>query len=281
MVKALLLGSTGFIGSHFQTALTCPDYELFTPRIEVRNHTEIEKAVYELRPDIIINATGVTGYPNVDWCEEHPDETFSVNVGGSVNVAAVAKQFGIYMVQMASGCVYDGEKKGGFTEEDEPNYFGSLYSRSRVFSEKILGEFPNVLQLRVRIPITGKPHPKNLINKLLKYKKIINVENSCTVIEDFIPASLELIKRRETGIFNMTNIGGMDHKSIMTMYKEIIDPSFEFHLMPKHEQDELNKRRANCVLNTDKREKLGIHMPPLEESLRATLEKYKKVMARE
>ena len=281
MKKILLLGSTGFIGSHFLTALPAAGYKVFSPRIEVRNHTEIEKAVYDIRPDIIFNATGITGYPNVDWCEDHPDETFGVNVGGSINIASVAMEFGAYMVQMASGCVYDGPNKGGYSEEDEPNYFGSLYSRSRLYSEKILKEFPNVLQLRVRIPITGKPHPKNLIDKLLKYKKIINIPNSCTVIEDFVPAAISLMKKKETGIFNMTNIGSMDHKSIMTMYKEIVDPKYQIILMSKKEQDELCKRRANCVLNTDKREKLGIHMPPLKDSLRFVLEKYKKEMVRE
>jgi len=281
MKKILLLGSTGFIGSHFKCALPVAGFKIYTPRIEIRNHTEVEKAVYEIRPDVIFNATGITGYPNVDWCEEHPDETYSVNVGGSINVAAVAMEFGIYMVQMASGCIYDGPKKGGYTEEDEPNYYGSLYSRSRVYSEKILKEFPNILQLRVRIPITGKPHPKNLIDKLLKYKKIINIPNSCTIIEDFVPATIELIKRKATGIFNMTNIGAMDHKSIMAMYKEIVDPKYEIKFMAKKEQETLCKRRANCVLNTDKREKMGIHMPPLKNSLRVILEKYKKVMVRE
>ena len=281
MKKVLLLGSTGFIGSHFQTALANDGFKLFTPRIEIRNQMEVERAVYETKADIIINATGITGYPNVDWCEDHSAETYGVNVAGSINIASIAQEFGCYMVQMASGCVYTGYKKGGYTEDDEPNYFGSLYSRSRVYSEKILKEFPNVLQLRVRIPITGKPHPKNLIDKLLKYKKIINIPNSCTVIEDFIPAAIELIKRKETGIFNMTNIGDMDHKSIMEMYKEIVDPKHEIRLMPKKEQNELCKRRANCVLNTDKREKLGIHMPELKDSLRMVLEKYKKVMVRE
>jgi dTDP-4-dehydrorhamnose reductase len=278
MKKVLLLGSTGFIGTHFQCALPEAGFKIFTPRIEIRNQLEVEKAVYETRPNIIVNATGVTGYPNVDWCETHPAETYGVNVAGSINVASIAKEFGCYLIQMASGCVYDGTKNGGYKEDDEPNYYGSLYSRSRVYSEKILQEFPNVLQLRIRIPITGKPHPKNLIDKLLKYKKIINIPNSCTIIEDFVPAAIELIKKKETGIFNMTNIGAMDHKSIMTMYKEIVDPDYKIILMPKKEQDELCKRRANCVMNTDKREKLGVHMPPLEESLKIVLEKYKKVM---
>ena len=138
-----------------------------------------------------------------------------------------------------------------------------------------------MLQLRIRIPIIGKPHPKNLIDKLLRYPKMINIKNSCTVIEDFIPAAIQLMEMKQTGVFNMTNIGAMDHQSIMKIYQEIIDPKFEINIMPKKEQEELCKRRANCVMNTDKREKLGVHMPPLEESLRRSLENYRKELIEE
>lgn len=280
MKKILLLGATGFIGSHLKPALVEAGYKVHDPRLEVRNHTEIEKAAYDLKPDVIINATGMTGKPNVDWCEEHPAETMSVNVGGSLNVASVAAEFGIYMVQISSGCIYDGEKEGGFTEEDEPNYKGSLYSRSRLYCEQILKEFDNVLQLRIRIPILGKPNPKNLIDKLKKYPKMINKLNSCTVIEDFIPATLHLIENKETGIFNMTNMGAMDHQSIMNLYKEIVDPNFEINLMEEKEQADLCLRRSNCILNSDKREKAGANMPQLEESLRKVLAQYKEEMSK-
>ena len=122
----------------------------------------------------------------------------------------------------------------------------------------------------------GRPHPKNLIDKLIKYPKMINKLNSCTVMEDFIPATLKLIEQKATGIFNMTNRGAMDHKGIMTMYKEIVDPSFELNFMDKVEEQALCERRSNCVLNNDKREKAGAHMPPLEESLKRVMESYKK-----
>jgi hypothetical protein len=54
-----------------------------------------------------------------------------------------------------------------------------------------------------------------------------------------------------------------------------VDPDFKINLMPQAEQDLLNKRRSNCVLNTDKREALGIHMPPIGESVRRALKSYK------
>lgn len=276
--KILLFGATGFIGSNFKTALEAAGYEVHAPRIEVRNFDEVKKVMEEARPDWAINATGKTGTPNVDWCETHPVETLGVNVGGSLNIAAAAHEMGVKVAQVSSGCIYDGDNGGGgFTEEDAPNFFGSLYSRSRASSEILLKEFPNVLQLRIRMPIIGVPHPKNLIDKLIKYPKMINITNSCTVIEDFIPAAIKLMEMDQTGVFNMTNIGAMNHEEIMRLYKKFVQPDFEINLMPEAEQAELCKRRSNCVLNTDKRENLGVHMPPLEESLKKVLENYKNV----
>ncbi len=275
MKKILLFGSTGFIGSQLKDALTEKDYEVAGPRIEIRNLDEVRETIEKEAPDYIINATGMTGKPNVDWCEDHPIETYTVNVTGSLNIAAAAMEKGIKVAQMSSGCVYSGDNNGkGWTEEDKPNFFGSMYSRSRVACEMILKDFPNVLQLRIRIPIMGKSNPKNLIDKMLLYPKMINITNSCTVMEDFVPAAIKLMEMGTTGIMNMTNQGAMSHKEIMTLYKEIVDPSFEMNFMEEEEQETLCKRRSNDVLNTDKRESLGIHMPPLEESLRMILANY-------
>ncbi len=274
-MKILLFGSTGFIGSQLKEELVNKGHEVIGPRIEVRNFDEVKNTIEEVNPDYIINATGITGKPNVDWCELHPDETNTVNIDGSVNIAKAGQEKGVKVAQVSSGCVYDGDNEGkGWTEEDEPNFFGSVYSRSRIECEKKLKEFPNVLQLRIRIPIMGKSTPKNLIDKMLLYPQMINITNSCTVMEDFVPATIKLIEMGTTGVLNMTNIGAMNHEEIMTMYKEIVDPSFEINIMPKEQEDELCKRRSNCVLNTDKREELGVHMPPLEESLRKVLENY-------
>ncbi len=280
MGKILLLGSKGFIGSQFKGALMERGYEVACPRLEITDLSAIRKGIAEHAPDLVLNCTGVTGKPNVDWCETHVAETIAVNACGSLNIAIAASEKGIYSVHMGTGCQYNGDNGGkGFSEEDEPNYFGSVYSRSKAWSQKLIQEIPNTLQLRIRIPIMGKPNPKNLIDKLLAYPKMINQMNSCSVIEDFIPASIQLIGMRQTGIMNMTNIGAMDHRSIMEIYREIVDPSFKINIMPPSEEAELNKRRSNCVLNTDKREALGVHMPPLEISLRKILKAYK--MAKE
>ena len=275
MKKILIFGSTGFIGGQLKKALEEKGYEVAGPRIEIRNFDEVREVIEKETPDYIINAAGITGKPNVDWCETHPAETFTVNVGGALNIAAAAKEKGLKVAYVSSGCVYEGDNDGkGFSEDDEPNFFGSVYSRGRVITEKLLREFPNVLHLRLRIPIMGTSNPKNLIDKLLMYPKMINMMNSCTVMEDFVPAVIQLMEMGTTGVMNMTNQGAMDHKGIMSLYKEIVDPNFILNFMTPEEQETLNKRRSNCVLNTDKREALGVNMPPLEESLRRILQNY-------
>jgi len=277
MKKILLFGSTGFIGSHLKKALLKKGYEIADPRIDVTCNKEVRTTIEKESPDYIINATGITGKPNVDWCETHPEETYQVNVVGSINIAAIAFEKGIKVAQMSSGCVYDGDNNGkGFSEEDSPNFFGSMYSRTRIISEMALKDFPNVLQLRIRIPIMGTSNRKNLIDKLLMYPKMINMMNSCTVIEDFIPAVIQLIEMGTTGIMNMCNPGPMDHASIMNIYKEVVDPNFIPNYMGKDEEVVLCMRRSNTVLTSDKREALGVHMPFLEDSLRNILQNYPK-----
>jgi len=277
MQKILIFGSTGLMGSQLKDALIKKGYQVADPRVEVRNLDEVKKAIEEHQPDYIVNAAGITGKPNVDWCEDQPGETFGVNLAGAINIAAAALEKNIKVAQMSSGCIYDGDNDGkGYSEEDEPNFFGSLYSRTRVLSDKALREFPNVLQLRVRIPIMGHSHRKNLIDKLIKYPQMINITNSCTVMEDFIPATIKLMEMGETGVMNMTNIGAMNHVGIMSLYKEIVDPSYEINVMNDEDQARLNARRSNTVLTSEKREALGVSMPPLEESLRRVLEDYPK-----
>ena len=96
-----------------------------------------------------------------------------------------------------------------------------------------------------------------------------------TVVEDLLFASYELIKRKKTGIYNMTNPGAIDHVTILKMYQEIVDPNFKFEVMSLEEmyQKYAIAKRSNCVLNTEKLANEGIQMRPIKEAIRDCLEK--------
>ncbi len=276
MKKVFIFGATGYFGTHLTNFFKEKNWGVITERVDIRNFLEVKSMLEKYKPDVVLNSAGKTGTPNVDWCETHKAETMEVNVNGSLNIACACNDLGIYFAHIGSGCVYTGNnQEKGFDEEDEPNFYGSFYSRTKLYSEKLLKEF-NPLQLRVRIPIEGKSTSKNVIDKLLKYEKVISIENSFTVVEDFLPATYELIQRGERGIFNMTNEGSMNHKFLLDKYKEIVEGTKNFEYMSLEElENAVCAPRSNCVLNTDKREKLGIHMPNIEERIVEILEKYK------
>ncbi|GKB81389.1 bifunctional dTDP-4-dehydrorhamnose 3,5-epimerase/dTDP-4-dehydrorhamnose reductase [Tanacetum coccineum] len=100
-----------------------------------------------VKPTHVFNAAGVTGRPNVDWCESHKVETIRTNVVGTLTLADVCLEKGLVLVNYATGCIFEydeGHLLGsgvGFREEDSANFVGSLHlNLNSVFLLK-----PNIL----------------------------------------------------------------------------------------------------------------------------------------
>lgn len=117
----------------------------------------------------------------------------------------------------------------GFKEDDKPNFTGSYYSHCKAITENLLQAYPGVLTLRVRMPIVADlTYERNFITKIIKYDKVINIPNSMTVLPELIPYSIEMAKRKLTGIMNYTNPGAISHNEILELYKQYIDPDFKW-----------------------------------------------------
>lgn len=246
--------------------------------VDATDLTALRKELDEKRPEIVINAVGITGRPNIDWCEDHKLETILGNVTAPLNILQACQERGIYWVHFGSGCIFQGNSPDGkgFKEED-PATPQSFYSWSKYWADSILKHFP-VLILRLRMPIDAEPHPRNLIDKLIKYPKVINPENSVTVVPDFLEAAKTLIDRRKTGIYHLVNPGKIAPSQIMKLYQEIVDPKHQFEIIPVEElyrQGLAKAERANCLLNTEKLQKEGIRLKPIEERIVEILEEYK------
>ncbi len=247
------------------------------PSVDIADAAAVGRALDAEKPDIVINAAGKTGVPNVDWCEDHQLETIHSNVTGPLVLLEECGRRGIYWVHLSSGCVYLGDNGGkGFSEDDPPNFDGSFYSRTKAWSEAVLREFP-VLILRLRMPFDKAPHPRNLLNKLKEYTHILDAQNSITYLPDFLQAAGKLIAKRRTGIFNMVNAGSISPYRIMELYRELVDPSHTFErLQLKDLPQRVKAGRSTCVLSTKKLEGEGIAVRPVEEAVREALLAMKK-----
>ena len=135
--KFLIYGKTGWIGGLL--GKLCAEqgiaYEYGKGRLE--NREALEQDIATVKPTHVFNAAGVTGRPNVDWCESHKVETIRANVVGTLTLADVCKQHNLVLINYATGCIFEYDSKHplgsgiGFKEEDTPNFHGSYYSKTK------------------------------------------------------------------------------------------------------------------------------------------------------
>jgi dTDP-4-dehydrorhamnose reductase len=85
------------------------DYEYGANRLEDRRG--IEEDIARVKPTHIFNAAGVTGRPNVDWCEDHRPETIRANVVGVLTLADVSRTHNLHVVNYATGCIFEYDDK--------------------------------------------------------------------------------------------------------------------------------------------------------------------------
>jgi len=266
--KYLIIGN-GYLGNkflnYFPNSIMCKN--------KINTYQDAKTEILKYSPEWVLNCAGATGRPNVDWCEDHRQETFDSNVVLPLNLAKACKDLKVKMLHLGSGCVYYGDNNGkGFSETDRSNFGGSFYSLTKALSEQLLLDY-DVLQLRLRMPIDAEMGPRNFITKIIHYKKIINVKNSMTFVDDLFSVAKVLMERNKTGVFNVTNPGAMSHTEILELYKKYKDPTFKYEVITVDELNKMTKaQRSNCILNTEKLEK-EIKIPALKTRIEEILKK--------
>ncbi|GLJ47373.1 hypothetical protein SUGI_0999810 [Cryptomeria japonica] len=244
--KFLIYGRNGWIGGLLGKICEKQGiaFEYGSGRLE--NRSQIQMDMENVKPTHVLNAAGVTGRPNVDWCESHKPETIRTNV------AAHPEGSGI-----------------GFKEEDKPNFIGSFYSKTKAMVEDLLQNYENVCTLRVRMPISSDlNNPRNFITKITRYNKVVNIPNSMTILDELLPLSIEMAKRNCKGIWNFTNPGVVSHNEILEMHRDYIDPSFKWKNFTLEEQAKvIVAPRSNNELDATKLKKEFPQLLSIKDSL--------------
>ncbi|KAG0517496.1 hypothetical protein BDA96_09G094200 [Sorghum bicolor] len=273
--KFLVYGRTGWIGGLLGKICEKKGipYEYGKGRLQERSSLNLD--IQTIKPTHVFNAAGVTGRPNVDWCESHKPDTIRTNVVGTLNLADVCREHGLLMMNYATGCIFEydadhPEGSGiGFKEEDTPNFTGSFYSKTKAMVEELLREYENVCTLRVRMPISSDlNNPRNFVTKISRYNKVVNIPNSMTMLDELLPISVEMAKRNLRGIYNFTNPGVVSHNEILEMYKQYIDPSFKWTNFTLEEQAKvIVAPRSNNEMDATKLKKEFPELLSIKDSL--------------
>jgi 3,5-epimerase/4-reductase len=271
-----LIFGRGFLGTRHARDL--PDSYLSD--VDITDAAAVARELAARKPSAVVNAAGKTGKPNVDWCESHPIETYRGNVTGPLVLAEACSKAGVYLLHLASGCIFYGDSPspGGWREDDFANPV-AFYSRTKYAADLVLAPLPNVGIARLRMPIDAEPGSRNLITKLAAYKQVVDVENSVTIVSDLVMVVAALIDKRGQGIFHVTNPGAMRHQTLLALYKELVDPDHTYELLRETELVSRGlavRARSNCILASPRLAALGIAMRPVETALRTTMLEYAK-----
>ncbi|OGL64010.1 hypothetical protein A3C09_00515 [Candidatus Uhrbacteria bacterium RIFCSPHIGHO2_02_FULL_47_44] len=284
-MKILIFGR-GYLGNRLAEAWK-DEAILSDVRITSKEDAFAEFARHQ--PDVVLNAAGVRGKPNVDWCEDHQLETMRGNAILPMILADACAEAGLYLLHMGSGCIFYGDsahEDRAWKEEDHGNP-DVVYSRAKWAADLVLSTLPNVAIARIRMPIDWVPSLNNMIDKLSTYPKVIDVENSVTIIEDMIDVFHQMLEKKATGIFHVTNPGTMKHRELLDLYHELVDQNHSCEWIHNDElvgQGLAKKGRSNNFLSNTRLAEYGIHMRPVDVALRDTMTKYaeaKKIQVRE
>jgi dTDP-4-dehydrorhamnose reductase len=274
----LVFGRTGWLGGTLGELLTEAGDTFQYSKCRLHDRPGIEAEIEALQPTHIMCAAGVTGRPNVDWCESNRVETLKTNVLGMLTLADICEARGIHLTNFATGCIFeydDAHPLGsgiGFTEEEHANFADSFYSQTKGYVEEMLRSYNHVLTLRVRMPIGADLEwGRNFLYKISHYAKVVNIPNSMTVLPEMMPISVEMAKRRLVGIYNFTNPGVVSHGECMDMYKKYYMPEKTWEFFSLEEQAKiLAAGRSNNELDCSK---LKAEFPELLD-IKASLLKY-------
>jgi dTDP-4-dehydrorhamnose reductase len=90
--KILIIGS-GFLGS--RCASLWPE-AILSSKI-ITSVKDVEDLLDEHKPDSVLNAAGIVGKPNVDWCETHQLETIAGNTTLPIMIAEACQKKNVYL----------------------------------------------------------------------------------------------------------------------------------------------------------------------------------------
>ena len=137
-MKLLITGAAGQLGKTFVSELkTRRDLQFCAYSrgdLDVTSVDEVQMVIARERPDFVINASA---YTQVDLAETEKESASLVNETGPANLAEVCKRLDIPLVHFSTDYIFDGSKKGAWSEDDTPAPLG-VYGASKLAGEKAI-----------------------------------------------------------------------------------------------------------------------------------------------
>ena len=159
MKRILICGSNGLLGQRLALMLSSQteyevlntsrkrsfvfDHRLFDyTQLDITKKGDVKSLVSSFHPTTIINSAAAA---DVDWCEQHREDAWKINVVGVENLIEATRKVGARLIHISTDYIFDGTH-GPYSEDDKPNPI-SYYGKSKLASENAvrIAEIPHTI----------------------------------------------------------------------------------------------------------------------------------------
>ena len=288
-MNVLFFGAEGWIGFMIYQAWQTlfPQDTVIKSKVRVTPATvrELEEQLVNQNIDIVVSTIGRTSgtlpdgrhIPNIDYLETNLYQNVHDNCFAPMLLAKLCLRHNIHLTYLGTGCIFSEDTRHPtktYTEEDIPDFFGSAYSSVKGLTDTLMKQFENVLNVRIRMPITEDWNPKNFIAKIVAFQKIYSMPNSMTYLPDIVPSIVRMSREKVQGTVNFVN-GAISHGEILQLYRELVDPTHTFESIDETQlQTLLVAKRSNNILDNTKLQSM-CQVTPMRECIVKALSKMK------
>lgn len=285
--KILLFGARGWIGGQFVTFLKQSGwaFEIANTRPGVDAEEAVFEEIVKTAPTHVVAILGRThgwGVNTIDCFDrfEARPSNYRDNITAPLVLASCCRRAYVHFSYIGTGCIFQYDENHpvadpdcaetrypkmscthdrytdqyGFTESESGNFTGSDYVLAKTTVDTLFRtEFTdNVLNCRIRMPVSADWNARNLLHKLHHYDSIVDIPNSVTVFPEAFQMLLHLMHSRMVGTINLVNPGGLRHTEMLDMLYTQHPTLKRDHTIVQTSVQKTLQDRSNCVLNTNK-----------------------------
>ena len=219
--KIYMAGCGGMLGEAFYHQfredydIKCTDIDVnenWLSYLDFRDLNAYRKDILDFKPDYLFH---LGAYTSLEYCEEHPEETYATNTMAVENAVYIANELGIPLLYISTAGIFDGAKEL-YDDWDQPNPLG-VYARSKYMGERFVCEnAKRFLVCRAGWMMgAGPTKDKKFIQKLMKQLKegkkelfiVDDKDGTPTYTHDFAKNVRALIQQEYWGLYNMVCSG--------------------------------------------------------------------------
>jgi len=280
-MKILITGANGMLAKDLIEVLSSDNELLLTDKdtLDITDEGEVNYFLYKNEPDLVINCAA---YTLVDQAEEltERDLVWDINSIGVYNLSKYCAYNNIKFVQYSTDYVFDGKKKDGYVEEDEPSNPVNLYGTTKLKAEEYIMKFAqerkNFVYYIFRISWLYGKGGKNFVDTMLnlaKDKKELNIINdqfgSPTYTLDVAKRTKYILdKNLAKGIYHLTNEGETTWYQFASQIFKSRKINIKLNPIKSSEYKTLAKRpKYSLLLNTKIEPKMRMWSLALEDYL--------------